>query len=206
MGARSCPAVGEKAGDGWRSPSIGSDPGGDGDARAPATPEPPSERFRKADRLRQRSEFKRVQSRGRRVHTPHYVLLVLPRVDVAPVRAADAPAAGPPEPRPARLGITVSKRAAKRAVDRNRIKRVVREVFRRNRELFPGDIDLVVIGKAGAQTLGYHDARAELAAAREALARAAAGGGRPPRPPRRRAGRGRASAPRSPGASEEPVR
>lgn len=44
----------------------------------------------------------------------------------------------------ARLGITVSKRVSKRAVDRNRIKRIVRNSFRHHcRQLPPGDYVIV---------------------------------------------------------------
>jgi ribonuclease P protein component len=39
-------------------------------------------------------------------------------------------AAGPATPPAARLGLTVSKRMARRAVDRNLVKRVIREAFR----------------------------------------------------------------------------
>ncbi len=41
------------------------------------------------------------------------------------------------------------------AVQRNRIKRVVREVFRRNRQLFPASHDLVFIAKRGAAEINY---------------------------------------------------
>lgn len=41
------------------------------------------------------------------------------------------------------------------AVQRNRIKRVVREVFRRNRQLFPASHDLVFIAKRGSAEIDY---------------------------------------------------
>jgi len=47
----------------------------------------------------------------------------------------------------ARLGLTMSRRSAKRAVDRNRLKRLAREAFR-NKEL-PA-LDFVVMSKPGA--------------------------------------------------------
>ncbi|MBL10854.1 MAG: ribonuclease P protein component [Acidiferrobacteraceae bacterium] len=50
---------------------------------------------------------------------------------------------------PSRLGISVSKRIAKRAVNRNRIKRVVRESFRKKQEDLLG-LDLVAVAKSGA--------------------------------------------------------
>ena len=48
------------------------------------------------------------------------------------------------------------------AVQRNRIKRVVREVFRRNRQLFPAAHDLVFIAKRGATDIDYGSLLSEL--------------------------------------------
>ncbi|MEA3274020.1 MAG: ribonuclease P protein component [Pseudomonadota bacterium] len=45
---------------------------------------------------------------------------------------------------PARLGLAISKKCARRAVDRSRLKRVVRESFRRHRADLYG-LDLVVL-------------------------------------------------------------
>ncbi len=41
------------------------------------------------------------------------------------------------------------------AVQRNRIKRVVREVFRRNRSLFPASHDVVFIAKRGSHAVDF---------------------------------------------------
>jgi len=50
----------------------------------------------------------------------------------------------------ARLGLAVAKKHVRRAVDRNRIKRVVRESFRRQQHRLKG-LDLVVLVKPGIQ-------------------------------------------------------
>lgn len=47
----------------------------------------------------------------------------------------------------ARLGVVVSRRAVKKAVRRNRIKRQVRETFRVNQAMFQNMIVIVVAGK-----------------------------------------------------------
>jgi ribonuclease P protein component len=107
------------------------------------------------DRIRARSEFQAVQGRGRKVHTAHYLMLVLPRTDER-----------------SRLGLTVTKKIGT-AVERNRVKRVFREVYRLNRTLFPSGFDLVVIAKSGAPKLGYADALAEVQNAGSALDRIA---------------------------------
>jgi len=101
-------------------------------------------RFRRADRLKKRYEFRRVQLSGRRIHTPHFLLVVQPN-------ALEN----------TRLGITVTKKVGT-AVQRNRIKRVVREVFRSNRELFPPSHDVVFIAKREAPAIDYHSLLEEL--------------------------------------------
>ncbi|MCB2261332.1 MAG: ribonuclease P protein component [Candidatus Thiosymbion ectosymbiont of Robbea hypermnestra] len=54
--------------------------------------------------------------------------------------------------RPARLGLAVSKKSARRAVERSRLKRVVRESFRHHRHHLHG-VDLVVVCRRRAVTL-----------------------------------------------------
>jgi ribonuclease P protein component len=44
--------------------------------------------------------------------------------------------------------LAVSKKNVRRAVDRNRIKRVIRESFRHNRQALEG-LDIVVLGRRG---------------------------------------------------------
>ncbi|CAM5289519.1 ribonuclease P protein component [Rhodanobacter lindaniclasticus] len=75
----------------------------------------------------------------------------------------------------ARLGLAISKRVSKRAVERNRIKRLVRESFRRVRDQLPA-IDLMVMARE--QAAGVPGA--ELLSELEALWRKLPG--RPPGP------------------------
>ncbi len=60
-----------------------------------------------------------------------------------------------------RIGITVSKKVSKRAVQRNRIKRQIRESFRHNRHKL-STMDLVVVSKPGGAEQGNKSLRAEL--------------------------------------------
>lgn len=53
-----------------------------------------------------------------------------------------------------RLGLSVSVKVGN-AVVRNRVKRILRDVFRRNRESIPGDFDLVLIPKSSDAMLNY---------------------------------------------------
>jgi ribonuclease P protein component len=49
----------------------------------------------------------------------------------------------------ARLGLVVAKKKTRLAVDRNRIKRIIRESFRHNRVIL-GGVDFVVLSRMGA--------------------------------------------------------
>jgi ribonuclease P protein component len=111
-----------------------------------------AEGFSRADRIRSRTDFLRVQREGKRVHTPHFVIMVMPGQNQ-------------------RLGITVTRRTAG-AVGRNRVRRLVREVFRRNRALFP-TCELVFVARSGAAELDYASVLTEVAQAEGALHRAA---------------------------------
>jgi ribonuclease P protein component len=99
-------------------------------------------RFRKSDRILRRADFLRVQHQGRKVQTRSFLIMVSPAEH-------------------ARLGITVTRRTAG-AVGRNRIRRLVREVYRQHRELFPEACELVLVARAAATGLDFTSLRAEL--------------------------------------------
>jgi ribonuclease P protein component len=102
-----------------------------------------NERFTKAERLRKRSEFRQVYEQGRRYHVSLFTVFVLQT-------AQDTN----------RLGVTVTKRIG-RAVTRNRCKRLVREVFRRNKWRLPGGLDLVVNVKQSMVDSRYADVESD---------------------------------------------
>src|SRR5690606_37489373 len=73
------------------------------------------ERFPSRYRLRKRHEFLTVQREGRRHAAPHFVVITRPAATAV-----------------TRLGITTSRKVGS-APQRNRIRRLVREFFRRHR-------------------------------------------------------------------------
>jgi ribonuclease P protein component len=94
--------------------------------------------FAAADRLHRSAEFLRLQRIGVRFQSPHFVLYA-GSLDNEPARS--------------RLGVTVSRRIGN-AVVRNRVKRRVREIFRKElRANLAAGTSIVVIARAGAATL-----------------------------------------------------
>jgi ribonuclease P protein component len=111
-------------------------------------------RLTKAERIRQRAEYLHIQGRGRKLHTPNFICFGLSRQ--APGEALEAS-----HPSPPRLGVTVSRRVGGSVV-RNRVKRLIREAYRRQKAAFPRGTDLVVIARAEAAQVAYVDVVAEL--------------------------------------------
>ncbi|MBC8207375.1 MAG: ribonuclease P protein component [Kiritimatiellaeota bacterium] len=61
-----------------------------------------------------------------------------------------------------RLGVVTSKKVSNRAVDRNRARRVLRDIFRRHRAEFDGAVDVVIIGRRNILDAPYEEVEAEL--------------------------------------------
>lgn len=105
----------------------------------------PDERFSPRERLRKRIDFKRVEkNKIARLVTKHLIIV-----------------AAPSEHHHTRIGITASRKVGG-AVRRNRIKRLLREVFRRNKASFPEGHDLILIAKNDMTDITYHDLAAEI--------------------------------------------
>ncbi len=100
----------------------------------------------RAERLRKRREFVAIQGSGRKLHTEHFLVFVQARA------GTDAAA---------RMGVTVSRKVGG-AVVRNRVKRLVREAFRRSKALFPRGLDVVFVAKRTAETAEYEQVKREI--------------------------------------------
>jgi ribonuclease P protein component len=105
----------------------------------------------RTERLRKRAGFQAVQTTGRKLHTDHFLVFVLAHPKVK-------------EPGPSsstRLGVTVSRKVGGSVV-RNRVKRLVREAFRRHKTLFPRGVDLVFVAKKHAGDATYEQVSGEI--------------------------------------------
>ena len=81
-------------------------------------------------RIRKGSEFTAVLRKGRKRRCPYFTLHILPT----------------PSREHTRLGIIASRRVGA-AVQRNRAKRLLREVFRRHYSRLPSGVDLVAVAR-----------------------------------------------------------
>ena len=109
-------------------------------------------RFRRADRLLDSRDFRRVLSRGRR--RAHRDLVVFSTEDQS--FSNQFGNLGTIQASGSRLGITASRKVGN-AVVRNRFKRRVREWFRARRCELPKDVDLIVIARRSGAELSFRD-------------------------------------------------
>lgn len=121
------------------------------------------ETFPKAFRLRRRREFVRVQTKGEKHHVRHFLVFVLG------VQRAPAEAAQPVRLPPPRVGVTVTRKVGS-AVQRNRIRRWVREAFRRARTRFAGGLEMVWVAKQTAAAGCYAEVVSDMNTMAERLA------------------------------------
>lgn len=95
--------------------------------------------FGKSLRLLQASDYQAVFERSRlKVSTPEILFLALPNDHQHP-----------------RLGLVIAKKNVRLAVQRNRIKRIVRETFRQQQHHLNG-LDVIVLARRGLDTMENH--------------------------------------------------
>ena len=100
------------------------------------------EGFEPGERLRYRGEFEKAYEQGRRMVSRFFVGFLLRR-----------------ESGPLRLGVVASRRVGG-AVRRNRAKRLLREVYRRNRPASMASVDLVLVARRSIVEASYRDIEA----------------------------------------------
>jgi len=100
--------------------------------------------FSKGARILKSKDFRHVFLKGKRIQTPRYVIRLYPNgLDQW------------------RLGISISKKVSG-VVDRNRTKRILREIFRTHRMAWGYPRDLMIVVKKLPHHLGLQEIRQEL--------------------------------------------
>lgn len=107
------------------------------------------QRFGRRYRVRRRADFLRIQGGGSKFHVRHFLVFVVrnPTHDGLP---------------PPRVGVTVTRKVGN-AVTRNRIKRLVREAFRRARASLPAGLEIVWVAKRTAAEARWAEIESDMA-------------------------------------------
>ena len=100
--------------------------------------------YGRENRIARKIDFWRDRSRRKKFDTEHFILIL---------RKNDKDAK--------RLGLVVGRKVGV-AVSRNRIKRLIREFFRLNKEKMPESSDLIVLAKENIEINGYREVFEEL--------------------------------------------
>lgn len=100
--------------------------------------------FKKEERILKRAEFINLNINGARHYTKNFVVILKQnRINIT------------------RLGITVSKRFGN-SVKRNRIKRLIREFFRLNKQQIPKGYDIVIVALKESNNFTFSKVKEEL--------------------------------------------
>lgn len=100
--------------------------------------------FPKELKIRKSSEYEEIFGTSKRIRSKHFNILYVHNTLGY-----------------SRAGIVVGKKNVRSAVKRNRIKRLVREVFRQHKSLFDS-LDLVFLAKKGSDNLNYKNVKREI--------------------------------------------
>src|SRR5258706_12788803 len=98
-----------------------------------------SEQFPKASRVLKRGDFRQAYDNGRKFQARYFTAFVLTNAD-----------------KQSRLGITATRKMGN-SVARNRARRLMREVFRKNKRLVPSGIDIIINVKSALSEARYQD-------------------------------------------------
>ncbi len=117
----------------------------------------PSQRLRATQRVKRARDFRAAREHGRRTDCGAFQLVW---------SARPAPA----DTTPSRVGVVASKAGIGNAVQRNRAKRRLREVFRKHQHAVPAGLDLILTARPALLRLGLADVEQKFLAACRKLA------------------------------------
>lgn len=100
-------------------------------------------RFPKELKIRKTSDYEEIFGSSKRLRSKHFDILYV-KNSLGYSRA----------------GLVVGKKNIRSAVKRNRVKRLIREVFRKNKSLFDS-LDVVFLAKQDSDTLNYSNVKRE---------------------------------------------
>jgi ribonuclease P protein component len=116
-------------------------------------------RFRPEQHVRRQSDFRDAREKGRRFDCGGFTLWYYqrPAVSTAPQELSPTAQTAPKSSRVTgpRVGVIASTAAVGCAVERNRAKRRLREVFRHQQQLVPADYDLLMVARHSLNRLEY---------------------------------------------------
>lgn len=117
------------------------------------------------NRLRHRQDFNAVYRSGIRRRGAHITLRGLKRSPGEPeanTSEGDVPPVAGNSPKPTRFGLSVSQKVSKKAVIRNRVKRLIRAAIRELLPRMSPSWDFVIVVQPGAQECNYGQILQEL--------------------------------------------
>lgn len=101
--------------------------------------------MKKKNRIKKNEDFQKVFKHGKSMANRQFVIYMLDQ----------------PEEKEFRLGLSVSKKIGN-AVTRNRIKRLIRQVFMEEKENLKTGTDYIVIARNPASEMNYHEVQSSL--------------------------------------------
>lgn len=122
-------------------------------------------RFRTEQHLRRQSDIRGVREQGRRLECRAFTVWWRPRPEIDSKPVAPAPTGVSSTLGRARICVVASTAAVGGAINRNRAKRRLREIFRHQQHLVPANCDLLLIARGAVLNWPYAELEKKFAEA-----------------------------------------